>query len=133
MSICNLSLSLNKSIFYNPQSISGADLERARFYLESSGWQLDLAISSFFENDGDLGQAPEAKEQPMEEGDKDKDKGRPDKKDRGKTGSGFQTLASMMSDSDSDSDGDGDKGQAFYAGGSEHSGQQVYNIMFCTK
>lgn len=32
------------------QAISGADLERSRFYLESANWKLDLAISAFYED-----------------------------------------------------------------------------------
>ena len=36
------------------QSITGCDSERAQFYLESSNWQLDLAMASFYEGDGDM-------------------------------------------------------------------------------
>merc|ERR1711936_951018 len=35
------------------QSITGCDADRAQFYLESSNWQLDLAMASFYEGDGD--------------------------------------------------------------------------------
>ena len=35
------------------QSITGCDAERAQFYLESSNWQLDLAMASFYEGDAD--------------------------------------------------------------------------------
>ena len=35
------------------QSITGCDADRAQFYLESSNWQLDLAMASFYEGDGE--------------------------------------------------------------------------------
>jgi len=35
------------------KGISGVDGEMARFYLESAGWQVDLAMSSFYEADGE--------------------------------------------------------------------------------
>merc|ERR1711892_432276 len=46
------------------QSITGCDQERAQFYLESANWQIDLAMASFYEGEGDMGvggdQAPAA-------------------------------------------------------------------------
>jgi len=36
------------------QSITGCDAERAQFYLESANWQIDLAMASFYEGEGDM-------------------------------------------------------------------------------
>merc|ERR1712106_732555 len=36
------------------QSITGCDQERAQFYLESANWQIDLAMASFYEGEGDM-------------------------------------------------------------------------------
>ena len=32
------------------QDITGQDAERSRFYLESSGWDVEMALGSFYEN-----------------------------------------------------------------------------------
>jgi len=108
-------------------TVTGVDEERARFYMESSAWQLEVALASFYENDGEL-------EHPVEpipvEAQSDSppletspsavaDAGKP--KSRSKTtNSRFATIHTMNSSSE-----DEEEGQAFYAGGSEHSGQQV--------
>jgi len=94
------------------QNITGCDSDRAQFYLESSNWQLDVAMASFYEGDQDgdmdvMDQGEPAKEtQPAAE-----DVAAP-------PGSRIRTLD--VSDSDSD-----EEGQAFYAGGSTNSGQQI--------
>jgi len=85
------------------QGITGVDGERARFYLESAGWQVDLAMSSFYEADGE-----EASE-PMEDA--------PEPAQAGKI-----NFIPPAGDDDDSSDEDG---QAYYAGGSATSGQQI--------
>jgi len=100
------------------QSITGSDSERAQFYLESSNWQIDLAMAAFYEGDGEEGgagagaqaagaapQQPEAPQQPP-----------PSQPQTGKINFGTMDV------SDSDSD---EEGQAFYAGGSSHSGNVI--------
>ena len=44
---------LNLNIGYSNifQDLTGQDAERSRFYLESSGWEIELAIGSFYEAD----------------------------------------------------------------------------------
>jgi len=121
------------------QDITGQDVERCRFYLESSGWDLELALGSFYENDGmeveDLDAArpqPAGAEAPKEP---------PKPTGTSSTGaaptgasskpmSNVNTFASRFGSKKDDeeetpeSDSD-EEGQAFYAGGSETSGQQI--------
>lgn len=113
--------------------VTGVDAERALFYLESSAWQLEVALTSFYENDEpaelvtgslDIQQAEgsdgntgamskNAKSDSAEsKGAKPKPRSSNDR---------FGTLNDLQN-SDSSSE---EEGQAFYAGGSEHSGQQV--------
>lgn len=90
------------------QGITGVDGERARFYLESAGWQVDLAMSSFYEADGE-----EASE-PME--DAPEPAGAPGAAQPGKIN---------FSGMDDDDDSSDEEGEAYYAGGSATSGQQI--------
>ncbi|XP_038217970.1 NSFL1 cofactor p47 [Zerene cesonia] len=111
--------------------VTGADENRSRFFLESSNWQLEVALSSFYENGGNVDEAPanaapvSASPQPMSESDLDSPPGSPEKaqkKDKKKkTNTKFATLDTLQQDSSSEED----EGQAFYAGGSERSGQQI--------
>lgn len=97
------------------QSITGCDSERAQFYLESSNWALDLAMASFYEGDGDdMDQGlPPPEPQPVPPAETDP------KPPAGPTG---RINLGTLDVSDSDSD---EEGQAFYAGGSTNSGQQI--------
>merc|ERR1712004_83540 len=98
-------------------NITGVDAERATFFLESSAWNLDMALGSFYEeqDDGDepmvaepsgSAAAPAAAE--SQSAPKSQNKSR------------IATFSSMQDDDSSE-----EEGQAFYAGGSERSGQQV--------
>ncbi|CAG2053954.1 unnamed protein product [Timema podura] len=110
--------------------VTGVDEERARFYLESSAWQLEVALASFYENDGDdnpiivedtepEGQAaPPPSPVPVLTDSHNKQKPKP--KQPAGYSSRIATVAGLNSDTS-----DEEEGQAFYAGGSEHSGQQV--------
>lgn len=117
--------------------VTGTDEERSKFFLESSNWQLDIALSSFYENGGNL---DEQANFPTGEGNvntdsrptviqssSDSDSTPPSpvkKKDKSKRPqrTGFATLSSLQQDVSSS---DEEEGQAFYAGGSERSGQQI--------
>ena len=105
-------------------TVTGIDEERARFYLESSAWQLEVALASFYENDSELDQPPqpnsvEVGSSPLSDPGSPIEPVKP--KPRSKiTNSKFATIHTMNSSSE-----DEEEGQAFYAGGSEHSGQQV--------
>lgn len=118
------------------QDITGEDPERCKFYLESSGWQLDLAMSSFYETGGEAGGAADAAaEVPMEEGveppptsaasgSTGKDKNASSAAAAGRSSSNIATFSSRFG-GENDSDSDEEQGQAFYAGGSDTSGQQI--------
>ncbi|XP_046388438.1 NSFL1 cofactor p47 [Ischnura elegans] len=104
--------------------ITGVDAERAKFYLESSAWRLEVALAGFYENDGEAQPAgdssPEIEEIPnVKPPDKSKSKGR-------SSSSRFATVSSLKETvGTSDEQDDDEEGQAFYAGGSESSGQQI--------
>ncbi|KAL4713669.1 hypothetical protein ACJJTC_004200 [Scirpophaga incertulas] len=109
--------------------VTGADEERSRFFLDSSNWQLEVALSSFYEHGGNSDDAPTnppARASPHLMSDSDMESppespARPQKKDKMKSTSKFATLDSLQQDSSSQED----EGEAFYAGGSERSGQQI--------
>lgn len=96
-------------------AISGADNERAKFYLESAAWNLESALGSFYE---------EGEESPTEPlGIRPEAEGAPNTPQQPSAQPTPQARINMIGqDSDSSED---ESGQAFYAGGSTHSGQQV--------
>lgn len=102
-------------------NLTGVDADRAKFYLESSGWNIELAVASFYEHGDD--DDVQVVEPPPDE-DVVVQSQPPPPQRTGATKSRFGTI-SALSQSDSDNSDSEDKGQAFYAGGSEHSGQQV--------
>ncbi|XP_078034991.1 NSFL1 cofactor p47 [Augochlora pura] len=106
--------------------VTGVESERARFYLESSGWLLEIALASFYEND-DIRPAaliPEqtedstAEEEYTQASDTEME-GQPSK-ETPKPKSRFATLNDLKDKESSPEDA-----QTFYAGGFENSGQQV--------
>jgi len=121
------------------QDITGQDAERSRFYLESSVWDIEMALGSFYEADAMDIEDFEAARPQAEEASKPvvpKTEEKP-KADRAPTGASSRQSASNINtfssrfgsaskpnDDNSDSDGEEEQ-QAFYAGGSETSGQQV--------
>ncbi|EFX87766.1 hypothetical protein DAPPUDRAFT_42769 [Daphnia pulex] len=108
-------MSANDELVANFREVTGIDEQRARFYLESSGWQLETALASFFENDGAMDrQAGDGEDEPVEVPSNQL----PEPPSRG--AAAVHKLVEMNSSSDSD-----EEGQAFYVGGSERSGQQV--------
>ncbi|KPJ03579.1 UBX domain-containing protein 2B [Papilio xuthus] len=157
--------------------VTGADDARSRFFLESSNWQLEVALSSFYEHGGNIDEAP-ANPAPaaalpiMSDSDMESPPASPvlpvkkDKKKQPPTK--FATLQSLQQDSSSDEEEEihgncsdckkeieelkkkiealklentklkneiqnlkessvdtNETGEAFYAGGSERSGQQI--------
>ncbi|KAI5644639.1 SEP domain-containing protein [Phthorimaea operculella] len=111
--------------------VTGADEARSRFFLDSSNWQLEVALSSFYEHGGSADEPanPSAAPAPIplsDSSDMDSPPGSPlaQKKDKKKqpTNQRFATLGSLQQQ---ESSSDEDEGQAFYAGGSERSGQQI--------
>ncbi|XP_012233850.1 NSFL1 cofactor p47 isoform X2 [Linepithema humile] len=110
--------------------VTGVEAERALFYLESSAWQLEVALASFYENDEPSGLVTEAVEDtpPVEELPATTDTMSKHTKSDSTESKGakpkprFGTLNDLQN---RDSSSEEEEGQAFYAGGSEHSGQQV--------
>ena len=112
-------------------------MERCRFYLESSGWDLELALGSFYENDGmEVEDLDAARPQPAG-AEAPKEPPKPAAPAPAPTGASSRPMSNVNTfssrfgsskkdddDEDLDSDSD-DEGQAFYAGGSETSGQQI--------
>ncbi|XP_033753346.1 NSFL1 cofactor p47-like [Pecten maximus] len=108
--------------------LTGTDSGRAKFYLESSNWNYEVAVASFFDNDdGDEGlyEAPSAQPEslppkPSQPTGQSSSAAFPPPSSRP---SRFATIGNYQTqDSSSSSE---DEGQAFYAGGSETSGQQI--------
>ncbi|CAG4995101.1 unnamed protein product [Parnassius apollo] len=111
--------------------VTGADDARSRFFLESANWQLEVALSSFYEHGGNVDDAPAnptpavASLPTLSDSDMESPPASPlhvQKKDKKKqANTKFATLQSLHCASSSEED----EGQAFYAGGSERSGQQI--------
>ncbi|XP_071560426.1 NSFL1 cofactor p47 isoform X1 [Temnothorax nylanderi] len=110
--------------------VTGVDAERALFYLESSAWQLEVALTSFFENDEPAELVTESLDIQQAEGSEDNAGAMSNKQAKSdsteskgaKPKPRFGTLNDLQN---TESSSDEEEGQAFYAGGSEHSGQQV--------
>uniref|UniRef100_A0A2K5VJV9 NSFL1 cofactor p47 n=3 Tax=Macaca TaxID=9539 RepID=A0A2K5VJV9_MACFA len=93
-------------------AVTGAEEERARFFLESAGWDLQIALASFYEDGGDedivtISQAT------------------PSSVSRGTAPSDNRVTSFRDLIHDQDEDEEEEEGQRFYAGGSERSGQQI--------
>lgn len=137
-------MSDNEALITQFMDVTGVTRERAEFYLESSNFQLQvifrviLLFSRFFDSSSSFQVALSSfyeegpNDLPVETIDDSPEEQEPApvvaksfKKEK-KSASGrnnFATLSSLNSSSSGD-EGD-EKGQAFYAGGSQHSGQQI--------
>lgn len=95
-------------------AVTDVDEERARFFLESSGWNLQLALASFFEDgaDDDIVTLPQP-----EGGSSVSRSAGPSAQPR------VTSFRDLMQEAEDDSDEE--EGQRFFAGGSERSGQQI--------
>uniref|UniRef100_A0A2K6FDH6 NSFL1 cofactor p47 n=1 Tax=Propithecus coquereli TaxID=379532 RepID=A0A2K6FDH6_PROCO len=93
-------------------AVTDAEEDRARFFLESAGWDLQIALASFYEDGGDedivtISQAT------------------PSSVSRGTAPSDNRVTSFRDLIHDQDEDEEEEEGQRFYAGGSERSGQQI--------
>ncbi|XP_028379924.1 NSFL1 cofactor p47 isoform X5 [Phyllostomus discolor] len=93
-------------------AVTGTEEDRARFFLESAGWDLQIALASFYEDGGDddivtISQAT------------------PSSVSRGTAPSDNRVTSFKDLIHDQDEEEDEEEGQRFYAGGSERSGQQI--------
>ncbi|XP_069739864.1 NSFL1 cofactor p47 [Narcine bancroftii] len=91
-------------------TVTGVEEERARFYLESADWDLELALGSFFEEGGD----DDVITLPQ-----------PESSTTSRTVPSDVRVTSFRDLWNEDKDEEEDEGQRFYAGGSERSGQQI--------
>jgi UBX domain-containing protein 1 len=112
----------NAELIQNFIDVTGCNKERAEFYLQASSYNLETALSSFYDGDNDdvvesMQEDREVQPQVEVKPSAEKPISSTDKKSKSK----FATLRNL----DSSSEEEDDKGQAFYAGGSEHSGQQI--------
>uniref|UniRef100_F6SW03 Uncharacterized protein n=1 Tax=Ciona intestinalis TaxID=7719 RepID=F6SW03_CIOIN len=89
------------------RGITDASEERARFFLESSGWQLQVALSSFF--DSGIAENPTAMSEVEPK--------------RTTRSSKFASVHDYKNNKNDDSSEE--EGQRYYAGGSEHSGELI--------
>ncbi|KAM9296379.1 NSFL1 cofactor p47 [Gastrophryne carolinensis] len=92
--------------------VTGVEEERARFFLESAGHDLQLALASFYEDGGD--EDIETLPQPL-----------PGSTSRGSGPSDHRVTSFRDLVHAQEEDEEEEEGQRFYAGGSERSGQQI--------
>ncbi|KAL7864718.1 hypothetical protein AOLI_G00161380 [Acnodon oligacanthus] len=92
-------------------AVTDVDEERARFFLESAGWDLQLALASFFEDgaEDDIVTLPQSESGSVS-------------RSTGPSEHRVTSFRDLMHEDEDDSD---DEGQRFFAGGSERSGQQI--------
>jgi len=127
------------------QDVTGAESDRANFFLESSNWNLEVALGSFFENDGEAAVIPmeaavpppaaTAAQAPAAEpaGTPPASQATPPRQPASRGGIGANVVGvgagraddEEMGNSDGSDESDDEPGQAFYAGGSSTSGQQI--------
>ncbi|XP_033227755.1 NSFL1 cofactor p47-like isoform X3 [Belonocnema kinseyi] len=109
--------------------VTGVEAERAQFYLESSAWHLDVALASFFETDEQGASTSILAEERMLDSSTDESTGSEAQlKSINPVGSISKSkprIATIKDLQKKDSSSDEEEGQAFYAGGSETSGQQI--------
>ncbi|KAK8382911.1 hypothetical protein O3P69_011460 [Scylla paramamosain] len=106
-------------------AVAGVDAERATFFLESAAWNLESALSSFYEQ-GEEEEAAAREGTGENLGERPEAEGAAGSPQKLPSQAAIQRALVNIMDQDSDSGGSGEEdGQAFYAGGSEHSGQQV--------
>ncbi|XP_075757026.1 NSFL1 cofactor p47 [Pelodiscus sinensis] len=93
-------------------AVTGTEEERARFFLESAGWDLQIALASFYEDGGDedIVTLPQPTPSSVSRGTAPSDH----------RVTSFRDLVHAQEEDDEE-----EEGQRFYAGGSERSGQQI--------
>ncbi|XP_040571347.1 NSFL1 cofactor p47 [Lepeophtheirus salmonis] len=111
------------------QSITGADSDKAKFFLDSAQGQLEMALAAFYDGEPEFESVPSetgpASSASQTSSSQSFSAGKSNSKKNSYGGnSNIHSLATTMSDEDEDDD-DKETGQAFYAGGSSTSGQQI--------
>ncbi|KAK6630646.1 hypothetical protein RUM43_014631 [Polyplax serrata] len=121
----------NQQLVSSFADVTGVDSDQARVYLEAAAWQLEGALMNFYDNQEDERQQNQnsndnevqeitASDAPPRNRHLETSSASAIPRG-GITNSRFATISSLNKDASSDEE----EGQAFYAGGSEHSGQQV--------
>ncbi|XP_058463850.1 NSFL1 cofactor p47 [Malaya genurostris] len=124
-------MSNNEDLIKKFSDVTGVSEDRAKFYLEAANGELQVALSSFYEGDNDNNPTDDALA-PLDD-DSDDDNvpndsiqfSRSEAKSKPKKTGQSSNITTLFNMNESSSDDDGEQGQAFYAGGSERSGQQV--------
>ncbi|XP_062543587.1 NSFL1 cofactor p47 [Armigeres subalbatus] len=111
--------------------VTGVAEDRAKFYLEAANGELQVALSSFYEGDNEGDRPVVAIDDDDDDSDDDNvtmdsvHLSRSEAKSKTKKAPKSSNIATLSSLNDSPSEDEEEHGQAFYAGGSERSGQQV--------
>ncbi|XP_026466888.1 NSFL1 cofactor p47-like isoform X2 [Ctenocephalides felis] len=109
------------------EAITGVSKERAKFHLESAAWQLEVALASFYEHGGDdedgnveddTNSPPQSESAEVTQPPQSRQTSKPNSRNNSR----FATVQSLQQ---SQVSSDEEEGQAFYAGGSRNSGQQI--------
>ncbi|XP_058831871.1 NSFL1 cofactor p47 [Topomyia yanbarensis] len=124
-------MSNNEELAKKFSDVTGVSEDRAKFYLEAANGELQVALSSFYEGDNDNNPV-DTIATPLDD-DSDDDNvpndsiqfSRSESKAKPKKAAQSSNITTLFNLNESSSDDDGEQGQAFYAGGSERSGQQV--------
>ncbi|XP_011527602.1 NSFL1 cofactor p47 isoform X1 [Homo sapiens] len=98
-------------------AVTGAEEDRARFFLESAGWDLQIALASFYEDGGDedIVTISQATPSSVSRG----------TAPREKSDNRVTSFRDLIHDQDEDEEEEEGQRSRFYAGGSERSGQQI--------
>lgn len=122
-------MSNNEDLVKKFADVTGVSEERAKFYLEAANQELQVALSSFYEGDNDNNLEGAV---PVDDDSDDNNLpndaiqfSRSDSKSKPKKPPQSSNITTLFNMNESSSDDDDEQGQAFYAGGSERSGQQV--------
>ncbi|XP_053685562.1 NSFL1 cofactor p47 [Sabethes cyaneus] len=123
-------MSSNEDLVKKFADVTGVSEDRAKFYLEAANQELQVALSSFFESDNDNpgGDAAVPVDDDSDDNNMPNDAiqfSRSDNKSKPKKPPQSSNITTLFNLNESSSDDDDEQGQAFYAGGSERSGQQV--------
>ena len=107
-------------------SVTGIDAERATYYLESAEWDIQFALSNFFDDGPGDEMEADPPFVPPQPSNPPTVKATTNTTQSSKKNSRLGTIASFTADPPQENEENSDEeGQAFYAGGSETSGQQI--------
>ncbi|CAL7950068.1 unnamed protein product [Xylocopa violacea] len=109
---------------------TGVEAEEAKFYLELSDWHLEVALDTFYRPLGLSNEPTEGTSEGERADTAEKSTGSlkssemegKSSKEKAKAKAKFAMLSDLK---DRESSPEDEEGQAFYAGGSEHTGQQI--------